>query len=308
MASHWRLAFFALASWWCSRPAPAAEIFRVATYNVESYLDQPLGGRPVKSAEARAKVREALLAMGADVVALQEMGGTNALLELRASLAAEGLAYPYWEHVTGHDTNIHVAVLSRFPITARHPHTNDSFLFLGRRFQVARGFAEVDIQVSPRYSFTLFTGHLKSRRPSTAADEAELREQEALILREKITTRLTASPDANLLVLGDFNDTKDARAIRALIGRGRLALVDTRPAERNGDDLPNPNPRFEPRQVAWTHYYGKEDSYSRVDYILLSRGLAREWDKSQTYVLTLPNWGAASDHRPIVAGFFAEDR
>ena len=308
MVSPWRSTFFALAIWWCCQPAPAAEIFRVATYNVESYLDQPLGGRPVKSAEARAKVREALLALRADVVALQEMGSTNALLELRASLAAEGLAYPHWEHVTGHDTNIHVAVLSRFPIIARHPHTNDSFLFLGRRFQVARGFAEVDIQVNPRYSFTLFTGHLKSRRPSAGADEAELREQEALILREIIADRLKASPEANLLVLGDFNDTKDSRSIRALIGRGRLALVDTRPSERNGDDHPNPNPRFEPRQVAWTHYYGKEDTYSRIDYILLSPGLAREWDQRHTYVLALPNWGTASDHRPIVAGFFAEDR
>ncbi len=220
---------------------------------MESYLDQPLGGRPVKSAEARAKVREALLALRADVVALQEMGSTNALLELRASLAAEGLAYPHWEHVTGHDTNIHVAVLSRFPIIARHPHTNDS-------------------------------------------------------LREIIADRLKASPEANLLVLGDFNDTKDSSSVRTLIGRGRLALVDTRPSERNGDDHPNPNPRFEPRQVAWTHYYGKEDTYSRIDYILLSPGLAREWDQRQTYVLALPNWGTASDHRPIVAGFFAEDR
>jgi len=59
MVSPWRFTFFALASWCCCRPVPAAEIFRVATYNVESYLDQPLGGRPVKSAEARAKVREA---------------------------------------------------------------------------------------------------------------------------------------------------------------------------------------------------------------------------------------------------------
>ncbi len=308
MVPPWRITFLALAGWLVCAPAPAAEIFRVATYNAESYLDQPLGGRPAKSAEARAKVREALLALRADVVALQEMGSTNALLELRASLEAGGLVYPHWEHVIGHDTNIHVAVLSRFPMTARHPHTNDSFLFLGRRFQVARGFAEVDIQVSTRYSFTLFTGHLKSRRPSAQADEAELREQEALILREKITDRLKASPEANILVLGDFNDTKDSRSIRAQIGRGRLALVDTRPAERNGDDHPNSNPRFEPRQVTWTHHYGKEDTYSRIDYILLSQGMAREWNKSETYVLTLPNWGVASDHRPIVAGFFAEDR
>lgn len=286
----------------------AAEVFRVATYNLENYLDAPLGTRPAKSPEGRAKIRESLRALKADVVALQEIGGTNVLVELRASLKSEGLDYPFWEHVHGWDTNIQVAVLSRFPITARRPHTNDSFLLFGRRFRVSRGFAEVDIQVNDHYSFTLITTHLKSRRPVPDADEAELREQEALLLREKIEARLAANPNANVIVLGDLNDNQDSKSTRAVIGRGKQALIDTRPAERNGDNQPNPNPRYEPRRVTWTHHYGKEDTCGRIDYILLSRGLAREWNKEETYVLALANWGTGSDHRPVVAGFFAEDR
>ena len=48
----------------------AAE-FRVATYNVENYLDQPTESRHyVKSAEAKAKVREMISAMNPDVLAL----------------------------------------------------------------------------------------------------------------------------------------------------------------------------------------------------------------------------------------------
>lgn len=286
----------------------AAESFRVATYNLENYVDVSAGGRTAKTAESKAKICESVRALKADVLALQEMGGTNALLELRQSLRDQGTDYPHWEHVTGFDTNIHVAVLSRFPITARRPHTKDSFLLLGRRFRVSRGFAEVDIQVSSDYRFTLITAHLKSRRLVPEADEKELRGQEALILREKIEARLSANPGLNLIVLGDFNDVKDSPSTRTVIGRGRSALIDTRPAERNGDNQPNPNPRFEPRNITWTHHYGKEDTYSRVDYILISRGLAREWDKSDCYILTMPNWGSASDHRPLVAGFFAENR
>ena len=286
----------------------AASRFRVATYNLENYLNEPLGTRPAKSAEAKAKIRESLRAVNADVVALQEMGDTNALLELRAALQAEGHFYPFWEHVTGWDTNIHVAVLSRFPITQRMPHTNESFLLFGRRFRVSRGFAEVGIRVSARYEFTLITAHLKSRRPVPEADEAELREQEALLLREKITARLTARPNLNLVVLGDFNDTQDSKSTRTLVGRGRHGLIDVRPAERNGDDGLRTNSRFAPRQITWTHYYGKEDSFSRLDYILLSSGMAREWQREESYVLALPNWGVASDHRPIVAAFWAEDR
>jgi endonuclease/exonuclease/phosphatase family metal-dependent hydrolase len=292
----------------CCPPLPAAESFRIATYNLENYLDQPIGTRPAKSADSRAKVRESLRAIQADVVALQEMGTTNALLELRASLKAEGLDYPFWEHVTGWDTNIHVAVLSRFPIIARRPHTNESFLLFGRRFRVNRGFLEVDLKVNDRYSFTLMTTHLKSRRPVPEADEAELREQESILLRAKIDARLSASPNANLVVLGDLNDTQDSRSTRAVIGRGKNALVDTRPAERNGDNLPNPNPRYGPRNINWTHYYGKEDSYSRIDYLLLSAGMAHEWNKEETYILALPNWGIGSDHRPLVASFFATNK
>jgi endonuclease/exonuclease/phosphatase family metal-dependent hydrolase len=292
----------------CCPPLPAAESFRIATYNRENYLDQPIGTRPAKSADSRAKVRESLRAIQADVVALQEMGTTSALLELRASLKAEGLDYPFWEHVTGWDTNIHVAVLSRFPIIARRPHTNESFLLFGRRFRVNRGFLEVDLKVNDRYSFTLMTTHLKSRRPVPEADEAELREQESILLRAKIDARLSASPNANLVVLGDLNDTQDSRSTRAVIGRGKNALVDTRPAERNGDNLPNPNPRYGPRNINWTHYYGKEDSYSRIDYLLLSAGMAHEWNKEETYILALPNWGIGSDHRPLVATFFATNK
>jgi endonuclease/exonuclease/phosphatase family metal-dependent hydrolase len=286
-----------------------AEVFRIAAYNVENYLDQPTETRrSAKSAEARAKIRESIHALNPDVISFEEMGTTNALLELRASLKAEGLDFPYWEHVSGSDTNIHVALLSKFPITARRPHTNENFLLDGRRFSVSRGFLDVDIQVNTNYSFTLLGAHLKSKRPVPEADEAELRLQEARLLREKVDAILKANPNANLVVLGDFNNTKDSPSTKAIIGAGKFKLIDTRPAERNGDDAPSPNRRYGPMNVTWTYYYNVEDTYSRIDYILFSPGMAREWVKGETYVLAMPNWGLGSDHRPVVAGFEAEDR
>lgn len=292
----------------CQPALHSAPSFNVATYNLENYLDHEAGSRPAKSAAAKAKIRENIRALQAGVLALQEMGNSNALLELRASLKAEGLDYPHWEFVQGFDTNIHVAVLSQFPIVARRSHTRDGFLLNGRRFRVSRGFAEVDIQVNPQYRFTLLVAHLKSRRPVPQADEADLREQEALILREKVEARLKASPELNLIVAGDLNDVQNSQSTRAVIGRGKYALIDTRPAEKNGDDQPNPNPRYPPRRVTWTHYYGVEDTYGRIDYVLLSRGMAREWNTQDTYVLAAPNWGAGSDHRPLVVNFTATDR
>ena len=35
--------------------------------------------------------------------------------------------------------------------------------------------------------------------------------------------------------------------------------------------------------------------------------MARDWVTNGTYVLTIPNWGAGSDHRPIVTSFEVEN-
>jgi endonuclease/exonuclease/phosphatase family metal-dependent hydrolase len=241
------------------------------------------------------------------VLALQEVGSPGALSELRTGLKAEGLDLPFTEFVSGIDTNVHLAVLSRFPFTARHAHTNDQFLVNGRRFRVGRGFAEVEIAVNTRYSFTLLAAHLKSKRLVPAEDEAELRLEEAKLLREKIDARLATDGAANIIVVGDLNDTPDATSTKAVIGRAKRKLVDTRPAERNGAG-PSGKAAASSRAVAWTHHYAREDTYARIDYILLSPGIAREWVPEETYVLALPNWGVASDHRPLVAEFEAVDK
>jgi endonuclease/exonuclease/phosphatase family metal-dependent hydrolase len=286
---------------------PAADTFRVATYNVENYLEFTTGSRPHKSDEGKTKVREGIIALKPDVVALQEIGGTNALLELQSSLKADGCDLPYWEMAQGPDTNINVAVLSRLPIVARYPQTNDFFLLAGRRWQVSREFVEVEIRASDRYAFTLIAAHLKSKVPIGAADEADLRLEEAKILREKIDSLLSANPNLNLVVLGDFNDTHDSEPIKTILGRGDNGLIDIRPAERDGRGTPRSGPRIL-RNITWTEFYAKEDVYTRMDYILLSRGMAREWDAAGTYILTRPDWGIASDHRPLVATFASEEK
>ncbi len=285
-----------------------AETFRVATFNVENYLDAPVQNRAIKSAESRAKVRESIRAINPDVLALEEMGGLSALQELRGSLRAEGLDFPHWQYVNGHDTNVHIAIFSKLPFASWRAYTDESFLLSGRRFRVSRGFGEADFQVNSHYAFTLIAAHLKSKRTLAVADEAEMRLEEAKLLREKIDARLAANPNVNLVVLGDFNDSIDAASTKAVMGKYSRKLVDTRPAERNGDAPCLPGFTADRRNVTWTHYYGKEDSYARIDYILLSPGMAREWIANETYVLTMPNWGVASDHRPIVATFEATDK
>jgi endonuclease/exonuclease/phosphatase family metal-dependent hydrolase len=301
--------------WWlvilwvgCVWGSGAAEPVRLATYNLENYLIRPVGTRQEKSEASRAKVVEMIRTIRPDVLALQEVGGMEALQELQGRLRRAGVALPHQEWIQGSDDQIQVALLSRHPLVARRPHTNDAFLVGGRRFRVSRGILEADIQVAPRYVLTVMVAHLKSRRVVPGADQAEWRLAEARVLREKVLARLKAQPRANVVVMGDLNDTKGSEALRWLLGRGRDALVDTRPGERNGDTGYTPNPRWAPRTVTWTHYYGVEDSYGRVDYILLHGNAVREWVREASYLPVVPDWGLASDHRPVVVTLVAEER
>ena len=162
--------------------------------------------------------------------------------------------------------------------------------------------------MNSNYNFTIIVAHLKSKRSVANADEAELRLEEAKRLREKVDALLTESPNLNLVVAGDFNDTKDSASTRAIIGRGRHKLIDTRPVEGNGDlDYTTIAGRDQPA-ITWTHYYDKEDSYRRIDFLLISKGMAAEWVTNQTRIPTMPGWGIASDHRLIVATFRAGDQ
>src|SRR5436305_1613973 len=79
----------------------AAATFRVATYNLNNYLDQPAAGRPAKTAEAKAVIRKSILALKPDVLAIQEIGSLPALLELKSSLRTDGLDLPFHDHISG---------------------------------------------------------------------------------------------------------------------------------------------------------------------------------------------------------------
>ena len=96
--------------------------------------------------------------------------------------------------------------------------------------------------------------------------------------------------------------------MKVVIGHGKDALLDTRPAELHDKATIALEGRAAPRAITWTYFYAKDDTYSRIDYVLLSAGMAREWQPDGTYVLALPSWGLASDHRPVLAAFVAQDR
>ena len=274
----------------------------IATWNLNNYIIQTTESRKAKLEPSRQKIVATLLSIKADVVAFQEVGDEDALGELRGRLKTGGLDYPFWEMVSGSDTNIHVAVISRFPIVNRVSHTSNYFLLMGKRFRVSRGFAEVSIQVSPEYRFDMLVAHLKSKLSVPYADQEQLRQKEAEALRKIVSEKMASEHPLNLVVVGDFNDTRGSRAIGAIRGRGKTALWDVRPTEATGGvDTTG-------REVAWTYHYAAEDSYDRIDYVFLSADMKRELVREQSYVYSEPGWWVASDHRPLVVEFLATDQ
>lgn len=284
------------------------ETLVVGSYNVDNYRIEPSERRAAKAESAREAVRQQILGARADILALQELGSIRALEGLRLSLARKGLEYPHQAVLFVEGAEIHTGVLSRFPIVADRSEPLAEFVLYGRAFSVLRGILEVDIDVSESYRLTLINLHLKSQLPVWFADQADFRLAEAELVRQRVDRLLNRDPGVNLVVVGDFNDHPKSAPLRVLLGRGRGRMWDCRPAtaavevgalKLSAENGPG---------IAWTHYYEREDSYFRYDYILTNAGIRREWVPNGGEIIHRADWHRASDHRLIIAQFFPEDK
>jgi endonuclease/exonuclease/phosphatase family metal-dependent hydrolase len=158
---------------------------------------------------------------------------------------------------------------------------------------VRRGVLEVVVALGAR-EVTLFLVHLKSRYTGDPADpfSAAQREGEAEAVRDLVLRRLPDPNTSRFVILGDCNDTPQSRPLRALARRGDTQIVTVLPVtDARGD--------------GWTHYYRKEEVFSRVDYLMVSPGLRLVVEKA--WIHDSPAVRAASDHRPVLVRLGAEE-
>lgn len=286
----WACAWLSLAGF-----AAAAEVLRVATYNVENYV---AAGRRVegvyrpgypKPEDQKAAVRAVLRTIDADVVALQEMGPEPYLEELKRDLRAEGLDYPHHALLEAADAERHVAVLSKRPLAGVVRHTDLTFKYDGAIEPVKRGLLEVRI-AAPGGDLTFFIFHLKSRLTDRQHDpqSARRREGEAVAIRERVLEAFPNPGGGRFVMLGDCNDGRLSRPVQALRQRGRTDIVELLPAA-------------DTRGETWTYCYRKEDTYTRVDHIFVSAPLTRFVEGGRAHICDVPETRVASDHRPVWA-------
>ncbi len=74
--------------------------------------------------------------------------------------------------------------------------------------------------------------------------------------------------------MGDLNDAPSRDPIKLLSGKGSTKLIDLRPSEKDYDRLGKKDGHLS-RCVTWTHFCKREDQFSRLDYIMASRGMVR---------------------------------
>lgn len=269
----------------------SAETVRVASFNLHNYLDTDrwVEGHyrmayPKPEVEKDA-VRKIIMAVNADVLALQEIGSPLHLEELRKDLAKDGLKYVYAECLVGPDENRRIGVLSKIPFTAKN-HTELDFKYFDGREVMKRGLLELTFGEGAT-QWTLFNVHLKSRWTDREDDpeSAQRRTGEAHAARNYIKEAYPPDSEPRYLVVGDFNDTKHSAPVRRFLESGDTQLTE-------------PAPCVDSRGENWTFHYRRDDRYERVDFILASPAMG-PWITGSAIYDGQPETSTASDHRLI---------
>ncbi len=273
--------------------AVGAPALTVATYNVENYVlaDRVVEDvyRPAypKPEEEKTALRAVIRGLAPDVLALQEMGPQPYLEELQRDLKQDGVNYPYAVVLEAVDPDRHVAVLSKVPFKRIQPHARVPLESSRSAQAVKRGVLEVTIATDAG-DVTIFIIHLKSRRTEEADDPEGVtrRLREAAAVHDLVLARFPDPSSAKFLICGDWNDTRDSKPVKTLARRGGTEI---------GEILAAADERGE----SWTHFYHREKSYSRIDYILVSAALKPLVVDGCARVFDGAGVDKASDHRPV---------
>ncbi len=288
---------------------PAGDTVRVATFNLEHFVDEhdsPYIRNAREDApdlpalrQRHALFAEALRAMDADVVSLQEVEGEGLIRALVDSLVPE-MGYRFVASADDADWYQNVVVISRLPlgplttfadtVTPIPGFTDDEGRAEATDIVNHRLFA-VDVYARPGYSFTLVAGHLKAGR----GDRNEAwRSASAALLHAWLGQRYgVRAPEANVLFAGDLNSVPGTPSFAALLNaEGALGAV------RLSDPLAG--------SEQFSHPSG--DPQRRLDHVLVSAGVAPEVANARVVPMPVPSPERLSDHLPVVLTLVARER
>jgi len=275
---------------------PSKNEFSVMSFNLRQfrYADRDRDGQEddFKPEEEIVPLLGLIADARPDVLAVQELGDASTALYLQKRLREAGVDYAHLDHLAGPNPHATLGILSRLPIVYSEPLTNLFYSIQGRSHIVQRGFQQVDIQVNPAFKVRIINVHLKSK-VFHESGQTEMRRNESRLLATHVRRLLKEQPDIHLLVCGDLNDAFNSAAVRELLDRENTLLQDLKLTDRDGD--------------IWTHYFQRDQIYSRIDYMLVNPGMKKKWVVEKSGIVRDHRTYAASDHRPIFATFTVTD-
>ena len=284
---------------------PAAEPERITfcSYNLKNWLTMERSDLPgakalpaaPKPENERVRVVQILAAIQPDILGVCEIGTADDLADLQQRLLQAGVDLPYTETAHGGDETRRLALLSRLPIKARNSQTALTYPIGAQTLPFQRGILDVTIAITPTFDLHLLGVHLKSMRTVPEADQAEMRRNEARLLRLHMDSIFAQEPGACILAYGDFNAQRNDPAVAEVMGSprtGDTTMLDVLLRDSNGE--------------VWTHFWDTADVYSRLDYCFTSRLLRPHVDTRNSYIYSERDFHKASDHRPLVLKIIPE--
>ncbi|MGH6946043.1 MAG: endonuclease/exonuclease/phosphatase family protein [Kiloniellales bacterium] len=271
------------------------DIYRLRTFKGRLVKEKP--------AAERAKIAQRIVAMGVDVLAVQEVEDIDTLKTFNYDDL--GGLYPHYALIEGNDPRlIDVAVFSKLPLgrvtswhQAVHREAPEEPVF-------GRDLLEVEVLNAGRSTrlFTLFNTHLKSHfvdfreDPVTGKENNDRRRRRQAETIKEIVERQTR-PDSRYVLVGDMNDPPSSPFLAAFADSS-LGLVDAlADPQETREARPDTPP---PASKAWTHRFkpsGQPAEYLLFDHIWLSPPLAPRMSEP-TIDRRSKHGGDGSDHDP----------
>jgi len=277
----------------------------VMSFNLWNYFVIKGKYSPVKNEKSKAALIEVIKTADPDIIMVSEIGGEPALNDFLAYLKKAGLNYSFGAVMYGADKTRHIGCIAKFtPLFIRKNYdltykikpkaSNRKNL---EEIYVQRGFLHIIFNMNG-YKLNIVNAHLKSRLFNSRYHQTDMRRFEARLLKYYVNDIIKTHPEANILVVGDFNDVYNSNPLKTLRGmdnKSKNRLYDLRPVDDGG--------------ASWTHWWKNEDSYSRIDYLLASPSLLPEIDFEKTKIHHNSEfWLYASDHRPVMTSIKTKNK
>lgn len=273
-------------------PSKPAHSWTLASYNVQDLFDTTDDHEAEDLRPTENELRNKLTRLGrvlhildADVVGLMEVENLGVLRRLNEEALAD-LGYSEAILVEGNDPErgIDVALLSRFPVAQVVSHAGETYSADNgtERRLFSRDCLECHVVLPTGETLVVLVNHFKSKRGGEAETEP-LRTGQARRVRAIADGLLPRFP--LVAVVGDLNDDADSRALLPLLS-GPLTDLLAR-------DVP-------PAECYTFVHAGRTE---RIDYLLASPALAKQFIPNSALLLH-DTWAKrASDHSPARAAF-----